>query len=107
MPERIEQRRAARFFEPLQLLVGSLQLGRGEIVRELLTRSTAIIGGRTREQFADNLAAADLKLSGEELTRLEEASRPPLLYPYWHQAWSASDRLGAADLALLGPHLEA
>ena len=68
--------------------------------------STVIIGGRTREQFADNLAAADLKLSDEELTRLEEVSRPPLLYPYWHQAWSASDRLGAADLALLGPHLE-
>jgi aryl-alcohol dehydrogenase-like predicted oxidoreductase len=69
--------------------------------------STVIIGGRTREQFADNLAAAELKLSTEELNRLEEASRPPLLYPYWHQAWTAKDRLGAADLALIGPHLKA
>jgi aryl-alcohol dehydrogenase-like predicted oxidoreductase len=67
--------------------------------------STVIIGGRTREQFADNLAAAELKLSDEELSRLEEASRPPLIYPYWHQAWTAKDRLGAADLALIGPHL--
>ncbi|MGB6769876.1 MAG: aldo/keto reductase, partial [Methyloceanibacter sp.] len=33
-------------------------------------------------------------------------SRPPLLYPYWHQANTASDRLSPADLSLLGPHLE-
>jgi aryl-alcohol dehydrogenase-like predicted oxidoreductase len=67
--------------------------------------SSVIIGGRTEEQFADNLASAELKLSAEETQRLEEASRPPLLYPYWHQAWSAADRLGAADLALLKPYL--
>jgi hypothetical protein len=29
----------------------------------------------------------------------------PLLYPYWHQAKTASDRLSPADLTLLGPHL--
>jgi hypothetical protein len=40
------------------------------------------------------------------LSRLEEISRPPLLYPYWHQANSASDRLSEADLSLLGPHLQ-
>ena len=67
--------------------------------------STVIIGGRTEEQFADNLASAELKLSDEETKRLEEASRPPLLYPYWHQAWTAKDRLGKADLAFLGPYL--
>jgi aryl-alcohol dehydrogenase-like predicted oxidoreductase len=67
--------------------------------------STVIVGARTKEQFADNLAAADLKLSEEELRRLDEVSRPPLIYPYWHQAWTAKDRLGAADLSLLVPHL--
>ena len=67
--------------------------------------STVIIGGRTQEQFADNLAAIELKLSGEETKRLEEVSRPPLNYPYWHQAWAAKDRLSAADLTLLGPHI--
>ena len=35
------------------------------------------------------------------MTRLDEVSRPPLLYPYWHQLWTAKDRLSAADLALL------
>ena len=66
---------------------------------------SAIIGGRTEAQFKDNLAAADLKLSPEERRQLDEVSQPPLLYPYWHQAWTAKDRLGAADLALLKPYL--
>ena len=67
--------------------------------------SSVIIGGRTEEQFKDNLASAELKLSSEDTKRLEEVSRPPLLYPYWHQAWTAKDRLGPADLAFLGPYL--
>ena len=67
--------------------------------------SSVIVGARTQEQLADNLGAADLRLSQEELARLEEVSRPPLLYPYWHQAKTASGRLGPADLLLLGPHL--
>jgi hypothetical protein len=28
-----------------------------------------------------------------------------LLYPYWHQAKTAIDRLGPADLSLLAPYL--
>jgi hypothetical protein len=34
-------------------------------------------------------------------------SRPPLLYPYWHQRKTASDRLSPADLTQLGPYLDA
>jgi aryl-alcohol dehydrogenase-like predicted oxidoreductase len=69
------------------------------------TVSSVVIGARTDEQLADNLGAADLTLTDEEVGRLEEVSRPPLLYPYWHQHKTASDRLSPADLALLGPHL--
>ena len=58
--------------------------------------TSVIIGARTSEQLADNLGAADLSLTAEELARLEEVSRPPLLYPYWHQAKTAIDRLGPA-----------
>jgi aryl-alcohol dehydrogenase-like predicted oxidoreductase len=68
--------------------------------------TSIIIGGRTKEQFADNLAAADLKLSADELARLDKASRPNLAYPYWHQAWTASDRLSPADLSLIGKYLD-
>jgi aryl-alcohol dehydrogenase-like predicted oxidoreductase len=64
-----------------------------------------IIGARTDEQLEDNLAAADLQLSEDERARLEEVSRPPLIYPHWHQAKTARDRLGPADLALLEPYL--
>ncbi|WP_428375152.1 aldo/keto reductase [Lichenicoccus sp.] len=69
--------------------------------------ASVVIGARTEAQLADNLKAADLQLSAEERTRLDAVSAPPLLYPYWHQANTASDRLSAADLSLLGPHLKA
>jgi hypothetical protein len=63
------------------------------------------VGARTTEQLTDNLAAADLVLSVEERRRLDEVSAVPLLYPYWHQAKTARDRLSPADLTLLGPYL--
>jgi hypothetical protein len=44
-------------------------------------------------------------LSSSEIARLEQVSRPDLLDPYWHQRMTASARLSAADLSLLGPHL--
>jgi len=67
--------------------------------------TTIIIGGRTEAQIKDNLGAAGVKLTAEERARLDKVSLPTLLYPYWHQAWTASDRLGPADLSLIGPHL--
>jgi aryl-alcohol dehydrogenase-like predicted oxidoreductase len=70
------------------------------------TISSVVIGARTNEQLADNLKAADLRLSADELAKLEEVSRPPLLYPYWHQRKTASARLSTADLTLLAPYLD-
>ncbi|MFP3558544.1 aldo/keto reductase [Paraburkholderia sp. SIMBA_049] len=63
--------------------------------------TSVLIGGRSTSQFADNLAAAELELSFEELSRLETASRPKLPYPYWHQAWTSAERLSTADKTLL------
>jgi aryl-alcohol dehydrogenase-like predicted oxidoreductase len=76
----------------------------------LLTRpgvTSVIVGARTDEQLADNLAAAQLELSPEQVARLEQVSRPPLVYPFWHQHKTAADRLSSADLSLIGPHLAA
>lgn len=67
--------------------------------------TSVIIGGRTEAQFRDNLASADLVLSDEERQRLDTVSAPPVLYPYWHQLRTATDRLGDADLSLLGPYI--
>ena len=68
--------------------------------------ASVIIGGRNEKQLRDNLGASDVKLSDAQRERLDQVSAPPLLYPYWHQLQTASDRLGAADLSLLGPHLK-
>jgi aryl-alcohol dehydrogenase-like predicted oxidoreductase len=67
--------------------------------------TSAIVGARTEEQLASNLRAAEVSLDEEALRRLDAISAPPLLYPYWHQAKTAKDRLGRADLALLGRHV--
>lgn len=69
--------------------------------------TSVIVGARTDEQLADNLAAANLTLSVDERARLDNVSAMPLLYPYWHQANTASERLSAADLSLLARHLDA
>jgi aryl-alcohol dehydrogenase-like predicted oxidoreductase len=67
--------------------------------------TSLVIGARKEEQLVDNLAAADLELAADERARLDAVSALPLLYPYWHQAKTASDRLSAGDLTLLGPHV--
>jgi aryl-alcohol dehydrogenase-like predicted oxidoreductase len=74
----------------------------------LLTRptvATLVIAARTEEQLVDNLAAAGLRLTQAEIAQIEEVSRPNLPYPLWHQSANASDRLSAADRAVLGPWL--
>ena len=64
-----------------------------------------IVGARTEAQLKDNLAAAELKLTAEELNQIDAVSLPPLIYPYWHQNSTAASRLGAADLSLHAAHL--
>jgi aryl-alcohol dehydrogenase-like predicted oxidoreductase len=69
--------------------------------------ASVIIGGRNEAQLRDNLGAASLTLTAEQRARLDGVSQPPLIYPYWHQSWTAGERLGAADLSLLAPHRKA
>lgn len=67
--------------------------------------TSVVFGARNMEQLESNLKAADLELDVEEWALLDKISRPPLLYPYWHQAATAADRLARADLNLLEPYL--
>jgi aryl-alcohol dehydrogenase-like predicted oxidoreductase len=67
--------------------------------------TSVIIGARTDEQLSDNLRAANLVLSQAEFDRIDDVSRPPLQYPYWHQVASAAERLSPADISLLRPYL--
>ncbi len=63
--------------------------------------TSVIIGARTESQLEDNLKAAELELSPAGRRRLDDASVPRLLYPYWHQKNTASDRLSPGDRSLL------
>ncbi|HLI58023.1 MAG TPA: aldo/keto reductase [Solirubrobacteraceae bacterium] len=102
-----------RLYDTIEVLVDIAE-GRGVSAAQvalawLLTRpsvASVVIGARTDEQLADNLKAAALELSADEISRLERVSRPRLIYPYWHQAATAAARLSPADLALIGPHLD-
>jgi aryl-alcohol dehydrogenase-like predicted oxidoreductase len=67
--------------------------------------TSVVIAGRNEEQLAANLAAAEIVLTADERARLDEASAPPLIYPHWHQLKTSTDRLGAPELALLGPYV--
>ncbi len=52
----------------------------------LLTRdfvTSVIVGAKTPEQLVDNLAAADLQLTPEQVKALDEASALPPEYPGW------------------------
>ncbi|WP_292275468.1 aldo/keto reductase, partial [Mesorhizobium sp.] len=53
--------------------------------------SSLVIGARNEAQLKDNLAAASLMLSLDERLRLDDVSRPPALYPYWHQQLTAKN----------------
>jgi aryl-alcohol dehydrogenase-like predicted oxidoreductase len=68
--------------------------------------TSVIVGARTEEQLADNLAAADLTLPGAGVERLDKVSAQPLPYPLWHQTRNASERFGPADLILLSRHVK-
>ena len=66
--------------------------------------TSLVIGGRNEAQITDNLKAAELRLSAEERAGLDAVSRLPLPYPYWHQRWTAMDRMGPVDHVLLDQH---
>jgi aryl-alcohol dehydrogenase-like predicted oxidoreductase len=62
-----------------------------------LTRSfvtSVIIGARTTEQLADNLAAAELELTDEEVQTIDAVSELPEEYPQWMIERQSQDRFG-------------
>ncbi|MCU0854176.1 MAG: aldo/keto reductase [Rhodobacteraceae bacterium] len=69
----------------------------------LLTRpavTSLVVGGRTEAQFVENFGSVDVRLTDEDLKRLNDVSRLPLIYPYWHQHNFARPRFSEADQAL-------
>jgi aryl-alcohol dehydrogenase-like predicted oxidoreductase len=67
----------------------------------LLTRpvvTSVIIGAKRLDQLQDNLAAAELKLTEDEIKQLDEVSALPPEYPGWMVAFQGTDRLSPAAI---------
>ncbi len=54
--------------------------------------SSVIIGVKTKEQLAENIKASDWEMTPEEVSRLDELSKPPRAYPYWMLQRTVQDR---------------
>jgi aryl-alcohol dehydrogenase-like predicted oxidoreductase len=57
--------------------------------------TSVIIGAKRIEQLADNIAACDVTLTGDELAQLNEASKLPGEYPGWMLEMQGSYRAGS------------
>jgi aryl-alcohol dehydrogenase-like predicted oxidoreductase len=66
-----------------------------QLTRPFVT--SIIIGAKSKEQLLDNLAAAELKLSPEHVTLLDEASALPSEYPGWMVDWQNRDPRGVVQ----------
>jgi Aldo/keto reductase family len=61
--------------------------------------TSVIVGARRPDQLTDDLAAGDLTLTEQDLSELDEVSRPPVAYPNWLQEAFAPTRIPAAGRA--------
>jgi aryl-alcohol dehydrogenase-like predicted oxidoreductase len=57
--------------------------------------TSVIIGAKSREQLLDNMAATDVRLTGEDLTALNEVSALAPEYPGWMLERMGGDRLAS------------
>ncbi|WP_375755659.1 aldo/keto reductase [Corallococcus exercitus] len=58
--------------------------------------TTVILGAKTQAQLDDNLAASELRLSPEQLSKLDAVSRLPAEYPGWMVERQNADRFPQA-----------
>jgi aryl-alcohol dehydrogenase-like predicted oxidoreductase len=57
--------------------------------------TSVIIGAKTNEQLADNIAATEVKLGADDLAKLDGASALPIEYPGWMLTRQGADRKAA------------
>ena len=59
--------------------------------------TSVIIGARTTAQLDDNLEAGKLKLTAEDIARLDELSAPGIEYPGWMLERQGQQRMPPAN----------
>jgi aryl-alcohol dehydrogenase-like predicted oxidoreductase len=62
---------------------------------------TIVVGARNEAQLKENLGAAEVTLTAEQMARIEEAGRPAPVYPFWHRALWGLDRPTPAEKTYL------
>ena len=51
----------------------------------IATVANLVVGARNEAQLTDNLGAVGWGLGQDQIARLDQVSRRPPVYPYWHQ----------------------
>ena len=59
------------------------------------------VGARSLEQWNDLLGTFEVSLDAEDTQAIDDAGRPSLAYPFWHQADMASERMSDADESIM------
>jgi aryl-alcohol dehydrogenase-like predicted oxidoreductase len=83
----VDRERAGRVIEALRTVSNETGISAARVALAwVLTRpfvTSAIVGAKTREQLADNLAASDVEIAPEHVERLDATSALPREYPAW------------------------
>jgi aryl-alcohol dehydrogenase-like predicted oxidoreductase len=92
----IDRPRAFKCVEAMRPIAGAHGVSVARIALAWLLHQPAvasvIVGAKTKEQLADNIAATDVRLSEAELKSLNDASQLPPEYPGWMFARQNMDR---------------
>ncbi len=92
----VDRQRSAKVLGALREVAGAMNVSVARVALAWqLTKpfvTSVIIGAKTREQLADNLAAADVEIPAELVTKLDEVSALPPEYPAWMIGWQNRDR---------------
>jgi aryl-alcohol dehydrogenase-like predicted oxidoreductase len=92
----VDRERAFRVIDAMRPIAQAHAVSVARVALAWLLRQSAvtsvIIGARTQAQLIDNLGAADLLLTAEEMTALDTASALPPEYPGWMFELQTADR---------------
>jgi aryl-alcohol dehydrogenase-like predicted oxidoreductase len=96
----VDRGRLPKVLDALKSVSGATGLSVARVALAwMLTRpfmTSVIIGAKTREQLADNLAATAVKLSPEHVKALDDASALPPEYPGWMLEFQNREPRGSA-----------
>ncbi len=93
----VDRQRAFRAVEAMRPIAQAHGVSVARVALSWVLRQPAvtsvIIGAKSQEQLLDNIAAAELKLSDQQLASLNEVSKLPREYPGWMFDRQLADRL--------------